>query len=126
MPQRAEETRMALWVARVERWPRLGRIVLSFTIALIMSGLVWWAVAKAFGIRPLDEHPDATLALVIVVVAGFAFYGYGWWVLVGFDSPSAQTWQARPRSVWWALLGGIALVLAVLLVLFGLLYGYVL
>ena len=125
MPQRSE-TRMALWLARIERWPRVGRIALSFTITLILAGLVWWAVAKVLGIGPLEEHPDATLALVIVVVAGFAFYGYGWWVLVGFDRDPAQPWRARPRSVWYVLAGGVGLLFAVLLLLFGLVYGYIL
>ncbi len=125
MPQ-SSETRMALWMARLERWPRAGRIALSFVITLVLSGIVWWAVAKVLGIGPLEEHPDATLALGIVVVAGFALYGYGWWVLVGFSQDPAQPWQAHPRSVWYVLLGGIGLLFAVLLLLFGLVYGYVL
>ena len=125
MPQRSE-TRMALWLARIERWPRVGRIALSFIITLVLAGLVWWAVAKALGIGPLEEHPDATLALVIVVVAGFAFYVYGWWVLVGFDRDPARPWQAHPRSVWYVWVGGVGLLLAVLLLLFGLVYGYIL
>ncbi len=125
MPQRSE-TRMALWVARIERWPRVGRMVLSFVIALILSGLVWWAVAQLLGIGPLEAHPNATLALGIVVVAGFVFYGYGWWVLVGFDTDPARPWQARPRSVWYVFLGGVGLVMVVVLLLLGLVYGYLL
>jgi hypothetical protein len=121
-------TRVERWAARIDRLPRLTRVVLTLLITLELAGLTWPVAAFVFGVKPIDPDPGpaTTLLFLIVVPLGLVFYGVGWWAMVGFDMNPDQPWRATAASARYLVAGGVCLLLILLLVSFGLLFGYVL
>ncbi|MBN2303867.1 MAG: hypothetical protein JXQ72_05290 [Anaerolineae bacterium] len=118
-------TRAARWMARIDRLPRMVRVLLSLGITLELVALVWVVLAELFGIEPLDPNPDNTTApLLLTVLAGVALYAVGWWALVGFDLDPAEPWQAGCPAVRYMAAGVVCLIVLALLVLYGLAMRY--
>jgi hypothetical protein len=112
------------WMARIDRMPRMTRIVLALFFTLVLVVLAWLVFSVLFGIEVFDPNPDATAPLVVVVVLGLVVYGVGWWSMVGFEID--QPWQAGLPAVVFVTAGLLGLLLIVVLVLFGLAFGYIL
>jgi hypothetical protein len=110
---------------RVGRIPRFSRILLATAISLVIVGLV--ALPMAFIIADQAAEggvlygPTIVIALVFLVA-----YGLGWWALVGFDADPNQPWQADRPAGWMVVVGIVALVVLLLEVIFGLLFGFAL
>lgn len=117
-------SQFAVWMARINRMPRTARVMFALFFTLELVILAWLVVSALFGIEVLDTDPDATAPLVIVVVLGLVVYGVGWWSMVGFEVTEA--WQAGLPAVIFVAVGMLGLVVLVILVLFGLAFGYIL
>jgi hypothetical protein len=114
----AQATRRTLLVAAVATW-----------LWLLLVGMARSELAA--------QAMPAGLALAVVTFAalrlpsrpgwlGQAAFLVGWWAVVGFDLNPAQPWHAgRPAGVYVAA-GVIGLAVLIVLILFGLLFGYVL
>lgn len=126
MPQGTEVRRVDRWMSRIDRLPRLGRVILSLVITLELVIILWLIVAALFGMEPLDPDPDTTAPLLVIIVLGLTLYAVGWWALVGFDMDPNQPWRAEPPALVYVLLGAAGFVLLVMLAIYGLAFGYTL
>ncbi len=117
-------TRSQLWAARLDRLPRLERIILSLLITLLLVILVSFIIDRVLIDNVVEGDMDPMLPALIAVVLGLLFYGIGWWAMVGFDMNGP--WHAGKPAVIYAALGALALVMLAVLAIFGLLFGYVL
>jgi len=109
---------------RINRWPRPLRIVVGIVITLELTVLAWLVLAWAFDVAVLAVDPDVTAPLTIVIVLGLLFYGFGWFAMVGFDMHPETPWRAGRPAVWFVAGGAAGLVSIIMLVLFGLAFGY--
>jgi hypothetical protein len=117
-------SRVEQWSARLNRMPRVLRMVISLIITLELVVLAWLLIAAALDIDIFDPDPDLTLPLLLVTVLGLVFYGVGWWAMVGFDS--GGPWQAGTPAVIFSAAGCAGFILVIMLVLLGLAFGYIL
>jgi hypothetical protein len=119
-------SRMQIWAARIDRMPRGVRVVLSLITTLELVVLAWVVMSELFGVDLFDSDPDLLVPLLIVLGLGLVFYGIGWWAMVGFDLDPALPWRAGRPAVLYLAAGIGALVLLIMLALFGLAFGYIL
>jgi hypothetical protein len=117
-------SRVEQWSNRLNRMPRMLRMVLSLAITLELVILAWLLIAAVLDIHIFDPDPDLTLPLVLITALGLVFYSVGWWAMVGFDT--SGPWQAGPPAVIFAAAGCAGLILVIMLVLLGLAFGYIL
>ncbi len=102
---------MATQAARIEQWPRIRRIVLSLVFAVVMTVLVFVALAMM-----LDTVENITVVMWVSMGCGLVAYLVGWWALVGFDSETRLEWHAGPQAVWVVILtavGAVAMVFVI-------------
>lgn len=121
--ERYPMSRVEQWSARLNRMPRMLRMVLSLAITLEMVVLAWLLIATILDIELFDPNQDLTVPMVLVTVLGLVFYGVGWWAMVGFDT---APWQAGTPAVIYTVAGCAGLFLVLMLVLLGLAFGYIL
>ncbi|NDJ75783.1 MAG: hypothetical protein GYB65_05960 [Chloroflexi bacterium] len=118
--------RIERWAARINRLPRLARVILSLVITLEVTALMWLLLALVFDLKLDEVDSTTTIVLVIVLGLGLAAYVVGWWAMVGFDLDPDRPWQAGTATVLYVAGGIIAQVLLLVLALFGLAFGYIL
>ena len=102
------------FIDRVGRWPRLTRIVLTMGITAALTIAAWLLIALVLG---TDAGSSSAVRLIVLFGVGLPLYGYGWWVLVGFDRGNDSTWRAEQQSVWYLSAGCMGFVLAAMLIL---------
>ncbi|MBI5958166.1 MAG: hypothetical protein HY866_05505 [Chloroflexi bacterium] len=122
MAQQDLLSRIDLWAGRLNRLPRLGRVILSLLITLELVVLVSIVVDGLLIDEVVAGDVGAGMPILIEAVFGVIFYSLGWWALVGFDQP----WRATTASVLYFAAGVIGLGLILILVLYGLAFGYLL
>lgn len=111
---------------RLNRVRRPWRVVLSLLITLELVALLWLVLAQIFGVGVFEPGDDAGTALLIAVVLGFAVYGLGWAALVGFDLDPDRPWRAGRLAVLYVAAGAAGAFTVAVLILYGLIFGYVL
>lgn len=129
MPQQNRSSvtsRIDLWAGRLNRLPRLGRVVLSLLITVELVALVSLFVDRALIDHVLKGDIGAGVPAWIEVGIGVVLYAIGWWLLVGFEMDPERPWQAGTSAVLYVALGAAGLVLILILALYGLAVGYVL
>ncbi len=118
--------RIALWRERINRVPRLGRVVLSLLITLELVILLSVIIDRTLIDSVVEGDVDPLTPALIAAVLGVVLYGISWWALVGFDADPRTPWQAGLPAVAVVTAGIAGLLLIVVLALFGLAFGYVL
>jgi len=119
-------SRVDMWITRINRVPRLGRVVLSLLITLELVILLSVIIDRTLIDAVVEGDVDPMTPALIAAVLGVVIYGISWWALVGFDADPGDPWQAGLPAVVMVGAGIAGLVLIVVLALFGLAFGYVL
>ncbi|MBN1202336.1 MAG: hypothetical protein JXJ20_10815 [Anaerolineae bacterium] len=114
------------WSARIDRMGRRRRIILALLITLELVALTSLIIDRLLIGRVVEGDVNPMTPALIEAGLGLLFYGIGWWAMVGFDWDPQSPWRAGRPAVVYTVLGAASLVLLVLLVLFGLVFGYVL
>lgn len=122
MAQQDLSARIDLWAGRLNRLPRLWRVILNVVITLELVVLVSVIVDNLLIDAVVEGNVGAGTPILIEAIFGVIFYIIGWWALVGFDDP----WRATTASVLYFAAGAISLVLILMLILYGLAFGYLL
>lgn len=120
------QSRVDVWALRINRWPRLTRVIVSLAVTVILTLLAWLLLAEIFGLKPLDAETDATLPLLLDVGVALFLYALGWWALVGFDLDPNRPWQAGSVAVLYVAAGVAGAFILIMLFIFGLAFGYIL
>ena len=110
--------------ARINRMPRTTRIIVSVAVTLILVILASLVIDRIFIQGVYDGKVDPMTPALVAVALGLVLYGLGWWSMVGFDLDSNRPWQAGRAAVIYIALGGAGLILTIVLIAFGLVFGY--
>lgn len=100
-------------IDRVGRLRRLTRIILTMGITGALTVAAWLLVALVLG---SDAGMSSAVRLVVLFGVGLPLYGYGWWILVGFDRGKDSHWRADQQAVWYLGAGCLGFVLSVVLI----------
>lgn len=111
--------RVALYLNGLSRPSRMG---LNIWISLVVMGVVGLPLVFALG----GANGDSTASIVVITTLWFLVYAAGWHALLGFDLDEEHPWQAGRAAVWMLVIGIVMTFLAVLEIVFGLLFGFVL
>lgn len=103
--------------ARINRWSRLLRIITATMITVITVGLLMSIFDLMVPLEFFYDVTQARVTLLVMLVAGFLTYGFGWAWLVGFDGDRA--WQADHRAAWFVVFGLVELFLLVIGIIAG-------
>jgi hypothetical protein len=103
--------------ARINRWSRLLRIITATAITVITVGLLMSIFDLMVPLEFFYDVTQARITLLVMLVAGFLTYGFGWALLVGFDGDRA--WQADQRAAWFVMFGLAELFLLVIGIIAG-------
>ena len=120
------ETIAELWAGRIDRLPRLARVIVSLMITAELTVLLSVVVDQLLIEAVVEGDVGAMVPALIAAGIGLVFYVIGWWALVGFDVDPSEPWRAGWPTVLyvWAGIAGLAVLLV--LVVYGLVFGYVL
>jgi hypothetical protein len=126
MAQQRSQTRYARLVGWLDRLPRLRRVLLSLGITVEFVILASLVIDRLLidSVLSGDVHP--LVPAWVAAGLGVVFYGIGWWALVGFDFDADHPWRAGNPAGLYVTAGLLALALLAVLVLFGMMFGYVL
>ncbi|GAB4414851.1 MAG: hypothetical protein Kow00106_10110 [Anaerolineae bacterium] len=122
----ATTNRFEQWVAWLDRQPRGRRVALSLAITVELVILVSVAVDRLLVDRVIAGDMARTVPAWIAAGTGLFVYVIGWWALVGYDWNPAKPWRAGHKGVLFTAIGVAALIVLVVLALYGLLFGYLL
>lgn len=109
----------ARWAQAVLRMPRLTRVGLVSVFALSVTVAIFPLVDSVY---VQFFFSQATVILPSLVSAGFGLLMYilGWWLLVGTVGEAPP---ARISVLWYVAVGLLAIVLIIVLALFGIVTG---
>ncbi len=110
----------------LDRQPRGRRVALSLAITVELVILVSVMVDRLLVDRVIAGDLSRSAPAWIAAGTGVIVYVIGWWVLVGFDWNPGQPWRAGKGAVLFAVIGAAALIVLMVLALYGLLFGYLL
>jgi hypothetical protein len=122
----ATTNRFEQWVAWLDRQSRGRRVALSLAITVELVILVSVVVDRLLVDRVIAGDMSRAAPAWIAVGTGVLVYVIGWWALVGFDWNPAQPWRAGNAAVFFTAVGAAALIVLMVLALYGLLFGYLL
>lgn len=119
-------SRFERWTTWLDRQPRGRRVALSLAITVELVILVSVVVDRLLVDRVIAGEMSRAAPAWIAVGTGVLVYVVGWWALVGFDWNPAQPWRAGNAAVLFTVTGAAALIVLIVLALYGLLFGYLL
>ena len=119
-------SRIDQWADRIGRLSRGRRMALSLAITLVLVILLSVIVDRLLIERVIEGDMGRSVPAWIAAGSGVLCYVIGWWALVGFDWNPDRPWQARAPAVYYVGAGAAGLLVLVVLIVFGLLFGYVL
>ena len=110
------ESRLDNWTGRLERMPRLARMLLNGLIALMLAALTALLISLLVGEAAFTEADTALFVFGVAMGVGLVAYVVGYWNLLGFDR------EAHPhltrRAVYYVLTGVFtALILLIWLII---------
>lgn len=111
---------------KINHWSRPLRITTATGVSVLWVGFL---IGIFNLVLPSDvfSDPDSALKLVVgVTIFGFALYGIGWALLVGFDLNSENEWHAGRFAAYYVMSGWLVTALTVIGVIIGILYAFVL
>ncbi len=114
------------WAARLGRLSRGWRVLLSLVITLELVILLSFVVDRLLIQRVVEGDLARAAPAWIAVGVGLVLYALGWWALVGFDWDPTRPWRPGRAAVLYTAAGGAGLLVMIVLVLFGLAFGYLL
>lgn len=110
---------------RAQGMSRPTRIIINTLISLLIVALI--GVPMMFLIAGDDSAEGggaSTLPVTIIAVLWLIIYGVGWWALVGFDIE--EEWQPGRPAGWMLVVGIGALLILIIEIVAGLLFGLLL
>ena len=117
-------SRITEWTERINRMPRITRIVLALGITLELTVLLSVVIDRTLIDQVVEGSVDPMVPALIAAGLGLVFYGVGWWAMVGFELN--QPWRAGTPAVLFVAAGVAGLALIIVLALSGLVFGYLL
>ncbi|GIV81775.1 MAG: hypothetical protein KatS3mg051_1129 [Anaerolineae bacterium] len=114
------------WAAWIQRQSRGRRVALSLAITVELVILVSVVVDRLLVDRVTAGDLSRSAPAWIAAGTGVIVYVIGWWALVGFDWNPGQPWRAGKSAVLFTVIGAAALIVLIVLALYGLLFGYLL
>lgn len=110
------ESRLDTWLARLERVPRLARMLLNGLIALLMAALLALLISLLVGEAAFTQADTALFVFGVAMGAGLIAYVVGYWNLLGFDREANP--RLNRRALYYVLAGAFtALILLIWLVI---------
>jgi hypothetical protein len=110
------ESRLDTWLARLERVPRLARMLLNGLIALLMAALLALLLSLLLGEAAFTEANTALFLFGVAMGGGLVAYVIGYWNLLGFDREANP--RLTRRALYYVLAGAFtALILIIWLVI---------